>query len=189
MVEFIKIGYENDNRMELFTEHHGYDVLQYSHNDDLASDNEQSDGDHDYEGELNLENVDFHTEGEHGVQFEKLSIDDPFLNKFVGGNYHVEADDPEDEIIDGMHKADKGIKYPAYDPEQPWNENKHVNDAYCLLVFYGRHLSIGRCASKKKLSKGKGESQGNGNGEKQQKAKERVKAMGILDAKGKIIPD
>ncbi|GKE10943.1 multidrug resistance-associated protein 5, partial [Tanacetum coccineum] len=74
----------------------------------------------------------------------------------LGGNYNVEADDPEDEIIDGMHKVDKGIKYPAYDPKQPWNENKHVlgmrNDADCLLVFCGRDLSIGRCASKKKLS-------------------------------------
>ncbi|GJW65916.1 splicing factor [Tanacetum coccineum] len=230
MMEFMRIGYENDNRMELFAEHHGYDVLQYSHNDNLASDNEQSDVDLDYEGESDLENVDFHTEGEQGVELEKLSIDDPFLNKLVGngnfigtrsdpipplvGNYHVEADDPEDEIIDGMHKADKGIKYPAYDPEQPWNENKPVlgmryespqqlkhalanygvangfklwyyrNDADCLLVFCGRDLSIGRCASKKKLSnkdnlspqgKGKGETQGNGKGEHQQKAKEKGK--------------
>ncbi|GJW58169.1 hypothetical protein Tco_0104900 [Tanacetum coccineum] len=230
MVEFMRLGYENDNRMELYTEHHGYDVLQYNHNDNLASDNEQSDVDPDYEGESDPENVDFHTEGEQGVEFEKLSVDDPFLNKLVGngnfigtrsdpipplvGNYHVEADDPEDEIIDGMHKADKGIKYPAYDPEQPWNENKPVlgmryespqqlkhalanygvangfklwyyrNDADCLLVFCGRDLSIGRCASKKKLSnkynlspqgKGKGETQGNGKGEHQQKAKEKGK--------------
>ncbi|GJR91418.1 splicing factor [Tanacetum coccineum] len=102
MVEFMRLGYENDNRMELYTEHHGYDVLEYSHNDNLvgdhASDNEQSD-DPDYEGESDPENIDFHTK---------------------------EADDPEDEIIDGMHKADKGIKDPAYDPEQPWNENKPV---------------------------------------------------------------
>ncbi|GKC05706.1 splicing factor [Tanacetum coccineum] len=156
------------------------------------------------------ENVDFHTEGEQGVEFEKLSVDDPFLNKLV-------ADDPEDEIIDGMHKANKGIKYPAYDPEQPWNENKPVlgmryespqqlkhalanygvangfklwyyrNDSDCLLIFCGRDLSIGRCASKKKLSnkdnlsrqgKGKGETQGNGKGEHQQKAKEKGKVDG-----------
>ncbi|GKD48346.1 splicing factor, partial [Tanacetum coccineum] len=194
MVEFMRLGYENDNRMELYTEHHGYDVLQYNHNDNLASDNEQSDVDPDYEGEQ-------------GVEFEKLSVDDPFLNKLV-------ADDPEDEIIDGMHKANKGIKYPAYDPEQPWNENKPVlgmryespqqlkhalanygvangfklwyyrNDSDCLLIFCGRDLSIGRCASKKKLSnkdnlsrqgKGKGETQGNGKGEHQQKAKEKGK--------------
>nr|GEU50362.1 hypothetical protein [Tanacetum cinerariifolium] len=199
MVEFMRIGHENDNRMELFTEHHGYGVLQYNHNDNLASDNEQSDVDPDYEGESDPDNVDFHTGGEQGVEFEKLSVDDPFLNKLV-----------EDEIIDGIHKADKGIKYPAYDPEQPWNKNKHVlgmryespqqlkhalanygagnrfrlwyyrNDADCLLVFCGRDLSIGRCASKKKLSnrhnsspqgKGKGETQGNGKREHQQKEK------------------
>ncbi|GKB14257.1 hypothetical protein Tco_0848180 [Tanacetum coccineum] len=182
MVEFMRLGYENDNRMELYTEHHGYDVLQYNHNDNLASDNEQSDVDPDYEGESDPENVDFHTEGEQGVEFEKLSVNDSFLNKLV------EEDDPEDEIVDGMHKADKGIKYPAYNLEQPHNENKPVlgmrNDVDCLLVFYGRDLSIGRCASKKKLSnkdnlspqgKGKGETQGNGKGEHQQKAKEKGK--------------
>nr|GEW78238.1 hypothetical protein CTI12_AA105810 [Tanacetum cinerariifolium] len=159
------------NRMELFTEHHCYDVLQYNHNDNLASNNKQSDVDPDYDGESDPENVDFHTKGEQGIEFAKLSVDDPFLNKLV-----------EDEIIDGMHKADKGIKYPVYDPEQHWNENKPVLGI--RVVFCGRDLSIGRCASKKKLSnkhtlspqgKGKGETQGNGKGEHQQKAKEKGK--------------
>nr|GEY49472.1 reverse transcriptase [Tanacetum cinerariifolium] len=54
----MRIGYENDNRMELFIEHHGYDVLQYNHNDNLASDNEQSDVNPDYDGESDSENVD-----------------------------------------------------------------------------------------------------------------------------------
>ncbi|GJY61773.1 hypothetical protein Tco_0462430 [Tanacetum coccineum] len=100
MVEFMRIGYENDNRMELFTEHNGYDVLEYSHNDNLvgdhASDNEHSD-DPDYEGESDPENIDFHTKGTRSDLIPPLS-----------GNYNLEEDDPEDEIVDGMHKADKG---------------------------------------------------------------------------------
>ncbi|GKB56351.1 hypothetical protein Tco_0912537, partial [Tanacetum coccineum] len=123
MAEFMRIGYENNKHMELFTEHHGYDVLEYTANDNLVANNisdyEESDVS-DYDGESDPENVDFHTEGEHGVHFERLSIDDAFLTKLVGngnfigarsdpmpfliGNYNVEEDDPEVDILDPIYK-------------------------------------------------------------------------------------
>ncbi|GKG64126.1 hypothetical protein Tco_0649376, partial [Tanacetum coccineum] len=57
--------------MELFTEHHSYDVLA---NDNLVANNisdyKESDVS-DYDGESDPENVDFHTEGEQGVHFER----------------------------------------------------------------------------------------------------------------------
>ncbi|GKB72428.1 hypothetical protein Tco_0933840, partial [Tanacetum coccineum] len=39
MAEFMRIGYENNKHMELFTEHHGYDVLEYTANDNLVANN------------------------------------------------------------------------------------------------------------------------------------------------------
>ncbi|GKB72990.1 zinc finger, PMZ-type containing protein [Tanacetum coccineum] len=145
MAEFMRIGYENNKHMELFTEHHGYDVLEYTANDNLVANNisdyEESNVS-DYDGESDPENVDFHTEGEQGVHFERLSIDDPFLTKLVGngnfigarsdpmpfliGNYNVEEDDPEVDIIDPIYKVVKGKSYPVYDPEECWKENKPV---------------------------------------------------------------
>nr|GEV57459.1 hypothetical protein [Tanacetum cinerariifolium] len=202
MVEFMRISYENDKHMELFTEHHGYDVLKYTANDNLVakniSDYEELDAS-DYDGEFEPENVDFHTEGEQGVHFKRLSTDDPFLTKLVGngnfigarsdpmpnliGNYNVEEDDPEVDIIDPIYKVVKGKTYLVYDPEECWKENKPVlgmryenpkqlkhalsnygvargyklwyyeTDSESLLAYYGKDTSIGRCAGKNKLSK------------------------------------
>nr|GEZ56834.1 hypothetical protein [Tanacetum cinerariifolium] len=224
MVEFMRIGYENDKQMELFTEHHGYDVLEYTANDNLVakniSDYDELDAS-DYDGESEPENVDFHTEGERGVHFERLFIDDPFLTKLVGngnficarsdpmpfliGNYNVEEDDPEVDIIDPIYKVVKGKTYPVYDPEECWKENKHVlgmryenpeqlkhalanygvahgyklwyyrTDSESLLVYCGRDTSIGRCASKKKLRKNQEKDQEKGKGKMGEKDKENGK--------------
>ncbi|GJT45326.1 hypothetical protein Tco_0954041 [Tanacetum coccineum] len=47
MVKFMRIDYENDKQIDLFTEHDGYDVLEYTANDNLVaknfSDNEETD--------------------------------------------------------------------------------------------------------------------------------------------------
>ncbi|GJU09370.1 hypothetical protein Tco_1131766 [Tanacetum coccineum] len=184
------------------------------------SDYEESDVS-DYDGESDPENVDFHTEGEQGVHFERLSIDDPFLTKLVGngnfigarsdpmpfliGNYNVEEDDPEVDIIDPIYKVVKGKSYPVYDPEECWKENKPVlgmryenpeqlkhalanygvahgyklwyyrNDSESLLVYCGRDTSIGRCASKKKLRKNQEKDKEKGKGEMGEKDKEKGK--------------
>ncbi|GJS99798.1 calcium/proton exchanger [Tanacetum coccineum] len=123
MVEFIRIGYENDKQMDLFIEHDVYDVLEYTANDNLVaknlSENEELNVS-DYDGELDPQNVDFHTKGEKGVHFERLFIDDPFLTKLVGNenfigarsdpmpflidNYNAEEDGSEVDIIDLIYK-------------------------------------------------------------------------------------
>ncbi|GJW73748.1 hypothetical protein Tco_0133118 [Tanacetum coccineum] len=201
MAEFMRIGYENNKQMELFTEHHGYDVLEYTANDNLVANNisdyEESDVS-DYDGESDPENVDFHTEGEQGVHFERLSIDDPFLTKLVGngnfigarsdpmpfliGNYNVEEDDPEVDIIDPIYKVVKGKSYPVYDPEECWKENKRFSPYVCFGV---------RIAKDKENGKGKlGEKdKENGKG-KMVKSKEIIKwtKIKVLEQKGHACP-
>nr|GEW04376.1 hypothetical protein [Tanacetum cinerariifolium] len=118
MVECMRIGYENDRQMELFTEYGGYDVLEYTANDNLVaknfSHNEESYVS-DYDGESNLENVDFYTEGARSYHMS-----------FLIGNYNVKEDDPEVDIIYHIYKVVKGKTYPAYGLEENWKENKLV---------------------------------------------------------------
>ncbi|GKA53019.1 hypothetical protein Tco_0746334, partial [Tanacetum coccineum] len=145
MAEFMRIGYENNKQMELFTEHYGYDVLEYTANDNLVANNisdyEESDVS-DYDGESDPENVDFHTEGEHGVHFERLSIDDAFLTKLVGNGNFIEEDDPEVDIIDPIYKVVKLCVAHGY---KLWY---YRNDSESLLVYCGRDTSIGRWIAK-----------------------------------------
>ena len=125
MEDFMLLGYHNGNMMDLYTVYNGYDVLEYLDNDNLhkpSGDVREVDEEVDeqvYEDDV-IENVEFHTEGEENVVFEKLTLDDPFLTKLVGkgnfigkrsdpipplsGTYTVE-EDPEDDVIDDKFKV------------------------------------------------------------------------------------
>jgi hypothetical protein len=105
MEEFLVLGYQNGNRMDLYTEFNGYDVLQYLGNDNLhkpSGDVREVDeevNDQVYADDV-TENVEFHTEGEENVVFQKLTLDDPFLTKLVGkGNFIGKRDDPIQPLI------------------------------------------------------------------------------------------
>ena len=196
MEEFMVLGYQNGNMMDLYHDFLDDDVLHYIHNDNL----------HDYSADVRevdeelceddeIDDVEFHTEGEQNVVFEKLTLDDPFLTKLVGkgnfigkradpipplsGTYAVE-EDPEDDVIDDKFKVKKGVKYPSYNPDTPWDEFvpilgmkfenpeqlkialadygvKHGyqlwyyrSDYKSLLVYCARDVSLGRCAGRKK---------------------------------------
>nr|GFB08275.1 splicing factor [Tanacetum cinerariifolium] len=85
MEAFIKVGFENGFKVELYTECYDYDVMGYSNNNNLHRNNENID-EPDYvseEYDEDPENIDFYVEGEHDVVFQKSNIDDPFLTKLV----------------------------------------------------------------------------------------------------------
>lgn len=142
MEDFLVLGYQNGNKMDLYTEFNGYDVLQHLDNDNLhkpSGDDREVDEEVDeqvYEDDV-IENVEFHTEGEENVVFEKLTLDDPFLTKLVGkGNIiakrddpipplsgaYIAEEDPENDDIDPKFKIKRGVKYPSYNPNTPWDE-------------------------------------------------------------------
>ncbi|GJW88508.1 hypothetical protein Tco_0163848 [Tanacetum coccineum] len=138
MAEFVKVGFENGFKVDLYHEYNDYDVMAYTTNDNLFPNEDDNLGDDEtvVEQEKYPENIDFHTEGEENVVLEKLPIDDPFLTKLVGrGNYigtrenpipplsgHVEEVDPQDADIDPKFKAQTDVQYPSYNPDLPWKE-------------------------------------------------------------------
>ncbi|GKA08658.1 hypothetical protein Tco_0687989 [Tanacetum coccineum] len=140
MEAFIKVGFENEFKVELYTKCYDYDVMGYTNNDNLHRIDENIDEPDDVgeEYDEDPEKIDFHVEGEHDVVFEKLTIDDPFLTKLVGkgnfigsrhdhipslsGKYILEENDPNDNLIDVEYKIKKGVRYPSYNPETAWDE-------------------------------------------------------------------
>ncbi|GJV36620.1 calcium/proton exchanger [Tanacetum coccineum] len=149
--DFLRVGYENKWFVNLYTEHHDYDVLDfltiegnvnetpYEFSDDYYSSDEVKEIDY----------VDFHTE-------------EPI-------------DDPDAASIDPLFKVKRGVSYPKHDPTIPWNEMQPVlgmryehpeqlklalanygvangyqlwymrNDWRCMLVYCGRNVEAGRC--------------------------------------------
>ncbi|GKA26919.1 splicing factor [Tanacetum coccineum] len=77
MVEFMRIGYENDKQMDLFIEHDVYDVLEYTANDNLVAKN-------------------FSNDNFIGARSDPI----PFLI----GNYNAKEDGSEVDIIDPIYK-------------------------------------------------------------------------------------
>ena len=74
MGEFMTIAYENDNRIDMYTEHNHSDVIQdiNKDNDNLVDENvsgSDMSNDSELDGDSKHDNVDFHIEGEHEVVF------------------------------------------------------------------------------------------------------------------------
>lgn len=139
----VQAASENELKMDIYCEHSGYNVLEMLKNDNLV--NQEDDQDFsDNENQDTLDDVkdlvDFQTEDESNVVIPKISTDDPWLNKLVGlgkfighmddpipplnGRFMVEIDDPEEDDIDSQYKVKKGVQYPAFDPETPWDKCK-----------------------------------------------------------------
>ncbi|GKA49751.1 calcium/proton exchanger, partial [Tanacetum coccineum] len=255
--DFMTLGYQNGFKIDLYAEHHGYDVMEMVRDDNFPMPNEHLVEDDPDENECVTipDFVDVQVESDDNVVINSVSTNDPFLNKLVGnGNFigtldeqdpplegtYAEESDPEEDILDMKYKVNPGISYPTFNPATPWNEQKPIlgmkyetplqlkqslanygvangfqmwymrNDFRCLLVYCGRDIAIGRCASKRKLkgvnltstgqnektpTKGKGKGKGIADNEKTP-TKGKGKGKGIADnektptkGKGKGIAD
>nr|GEV02810.1 ORFIII-like polyprotein [Tanacetum cinerariifolium] len=143
--DFVQALFENDCRLDMYTEHQGYDVLEMINDDRHCEDKSDSDFEDVKKGD-NLDDVkdivDFQTEGEENVDIPKLSIDDPWLNKLVGkgrfvgemkdpipglkGRFFVEQNDPDENFVEPKYKVQSDFQYPCFDLDTPWNECKLV---------------------------------------------------------------
>ncbi|GJX27846.1 hypothetical protein Tco_0235925 [Tanacetum coccineum] len=137
IADMLKVSYDNENEIDLYIEHFGYDIMELAelerneeqnHNSIESSDDEYY-GSDDCEG---IENVDFQTEGE-SVVIKNISTHDPFLNKlcsarimFKGTAEHHETEtplvDPDENQIDAVNKVQSGAHYPAFDLDIPWDK-------------------------------------------------------------------
>ncbi|GJZ73200.1 hypothetical protein Tco_0637346 [Tanacetum coccineum] len=193
MEAFIKVGYENGFKVELYTELYDYDVMGMSNNDNLHMIDENID-EPDYVGEEydeDPENIDFHGNfiGTRDNPIPPLS-----------GKYILEENDPDDDLIDAEYKIKKGVRYPSYNHEtardefQPILSMKFKNplqlknalanygvkhgyqlwyyrsDYKSLLVYCGRDIELGRCAASDKV-----------NGKKATEASDKVKGKKVAE--------
>nr|GEX65575.1 hypothetical protein [Tanacetum cinerariifolium] len=128
MTHFVNTCKENEHTVDLYCEHHGYDVMEmvksYLQHQEKTDSDESSDETFD-KLEYVKDLVDFQNEGEDLVDIPKLTIDDPWLNKLVGkgnfighmddlipnlnGRFNIEVDDPEDHIVDSKLKAKRSV--------------------------------------------------------------------------------
>ncbi|GJT81006.1 hypothetical protein Tco_1055348 [Tanacetum coccineum] len=131
-------GYKNGKVIDVFLEHHGYDLSHWIQTDIDNNDDELSD--------VEMEDItgygasDF--VGENDVVIPNRSINDPFLNKLCNGSYindftdksdggessqpsakELEIDS-DDEDVDKNFKLVNGVIYPEFDSKLPWNEMK-----------------------------------------------------------------
>ncbi|PWA87023.1 hypothetical protein CTI12_AA120390 [Artemisia annua] len=129
----------NGGKIEVYVEHHGYDIHSWFPKDDV--DLEESD-----EDECQLVDISAYVEeqyvGEEEVDIPNKCTNDPFLNRLCKTDAHktprntfgtnegdtkaLEQDEIEDQNVDPIYKVKKGVEYPDFDPNQPWKEMKPI---------------------------------------------------------------
>ena len=95
LAEFVALGFKNEKEIDLYVEHHGYDLSHWLQNEigpDEVSDDDEIGDMEDIKGYGYDDAV-----GEEDVEIPNRTISDPFLNKLCNGNFindHIENPDP-----------------------------------------------------------------------------------------------
>nr|GEU56700.1 hypothetical protein [Tanacetum cinerariifolium] len=165
--DFLRVGYENKWFVNLYTEHHDYDVLHFlTHEGNVNGIPFESSDKYESSDEVEgIDYVDFHTEGKENVVIKNLSTQDPFLNKlcsnhgsfsgFIDEPQPVDQepiDDPNAVSIDPLYKVKRGVSYLTnYGVANGYQLWYMRNDWRCMLVYYGRNVEASRCAGMLRL--------------------------------------
>nr|GEZ17284.1 60S ribosomal protein L34 [Tanacetum cinerariifolium] len=134
----IAIGYKNEKVIDMFLEHHGYDLSHWIQTDTDNNDDEIFD--------VEMEDITGYTVsdfvGEDDVVIPNRPINDPFLNKLCNGSYINDFSntpdvgessepcgkeleiDSDDEDVGKQFKLVDRVIYLAFDPKLPWNKMK-----------------------------------------------------------------
>nr|GEX08147.1 hypothetical protein [Tanacetum cinerariifolium] len=139
---FLLLGYKNRTCVDLYVEHHDYDVLDFlleetsdhelfsTSSDEYCSDDKSED----------IDGVDFHTARDHNVVIKNYTTTNPFLNRlcsnegyFIGcindpipTNRGNVEENPDGSQIDPHYKIKKGISYPKHDLTMDWDKKELV---------------------------------------------------------------
>lgn len=136
LADFIALGVKNGNVIDLYLEHHGYDLSHWVQTE-LGFD-EKPDEDVEMEDLTDYGVSDY--VGEDDVEIPYRTIKDSLLNKLCSGNFISNNDenvsaaevgdssdrdiDFDDENVDKKYKISSGEMYQDFDPGLPWNEMK-----------------------------------------------------------------
>nr|GEW18041.1 hypothetical protein [Tanacetum cinerariifolium] len=126
LCEFVKACYENNLKIDLFTEHNGYDIMEMIH-EDLHS-------------KIHVSHINSDSDGETNVRLDDVAhTNNP--NPNLQGRFLLEVEDPDDEQVKSKFKAKHDVSYPSFNHGTPWNE--------CKPMLGMRDVSQGRCVGLK----------------------------------------
>ncbi|GJU16132.1 hypothetical protein Tco_1144098 [Tanacetum coccineum] len=146
--DIVKACYENNLKIDLFTEHNGYDIIERI-DEELHPKKPifHVDADSNVETNQPLDDVahvveQFKHENEGNVNIPRMTTNDPWLNKLVGnsnfigqtdnlnpnlhGRFLLEVKDPDDEQVESKFKSKQDVSYPFFNLDTPWNKCKPV---------------------------------------------------------------
>ncbi|GJR44191.1 hypothetical protein Tco_1312294 [Tanacetum coccineum] len=130
---FVKLAYDNGCKVELYVEHHGYDVIAEGVTEEVV-DEELDD---EIEMDDILEYVGLDHVGKEDAEIPNTGLNDTFLNKLVDGKFISDKDfrakldikssssrnaEVEDSSMDDRFKVKEGFSYHVHNPNLPWNE-------------------------------------------------------------------
>ncbi|GJZ96158.1 hypothetical protein Tco_0668492 [Tanacetum coccineum] len=131
MEAFIKVGYENGFKVELYTELYEYDVMGVSNNDNLHRMDENID-EPDYvseEYDEDPENIDFHVEGEQDVRFSKQEGGSAGSTSMGRGSQSMRGGFAWSTVMDRASRSKRdGSVRKGYDDINNTEENQIIKD-------------------------------------------------------------
>nr|GEW86811.1 60S ribosomal protein L34 [Tanacetum cinerariifolium] len=139
----IAIGYKNGNVIDMFLEHHGYDLSHWIQTDIDNNDDEISD--------VEMEDITGYAVsdfvGGNDVVIPNRSNNDPFLNKLCNGS-HINDFSDKPDVGKSSQPCGKELEIDS-DDEDIGKQFKLENDYRSLFVLCGRDLAEGRSGGKK----------------------------------------
>ncbi|GJX37622.1 hypothetical protein Tco_0250925 [Tanacetum coccineum] len=156
---FVKDCYENSFKIDLFTDHSGYDIIEMIA-EELHPKKPVSHVDSDSDVETNHP-LDYIVMSLSNLNM-KIRTENP--NPNLQGIFLLEVEDPNDEQVESKFKAKNNVSYPSFNPDTPLNECKPVlgmrvkspQQLKHMLVNYGKKsktVDNEECESSKRDSK------------------------------------
>nr|GEV42067.1 zinc finger BED domain-containing protein RICESLEEPER 2 [Tanacetum cinerariifolium] len=150
LANFVKLSYDNGCKVELYVEHHGYNVLDGVNEEVVGEELDDEIKMEDVSKFVGLDHV-----GEEDVELSNTGLNDIFLNMLVDGKFISDKDfgtkvdtqssssrNVDDSFVDGRFKVANGY--------QLWYRR---NDYRNILVLCGKNVKEGRCPSHKGIQK------------------------------------
>ncbi|GKB86940.1 hypothetical protein Tco_0959212 [Tanacetum coccineum] len=122
--KFMRVGYESKLVVDLYSEHYGYDVMDFRISQGIGYESGDSSDAYYSSDEEDIDYVYFFHEGEHNVVIKNITTNDPsltklcsnngpfrgFMNELITTNEELHMEDPEPSTLEPTHKVQGGKK-------------------------------------------------------------------------------
>ncbi|GJR42492.1 hypothetical protein Tco_1310595 [Tanacetum coccineum] len=123
IMDKLKVGYDNGFQIDMYVDHFGYDIMEmveYDRNEELRKTR--------IKAELDSSDDDYHYSDDDLEEIENLCSARVLFRGHVefGVDEETPQVDPDDNQIDPVYKVKKGVVYPAFDPDIPWDKMEPI---------------------------------------------------------------